>query len=253
MDLHVVTTASRVHSPVHLPTTSRSVRSLPGKNATLQSRIRELEVTVEKLRTGSDNEVTQEIRRLRYDPHIVIHIGREGMVEQGNRPFQGPAESQSESWASLNDSVDKITSPIAASDDSMSQSHPDLHDKGTLPTGEAVRAAIAALGDTTADMFFVTTAAESQRLLLQLYSQAKIEITRADVCLICAFCALGSQFIPNRIAEDSKKSLFKIAWMLVDHFFEVNTLQTLCAVLCLALFSSLEKRSSARLILASGM
>lgn len=211
----------------------------------LQSRIRELEATITEFQAKYNDEVTREIRRL---PDAVANAaGEMDGVEQGNQPSNVPPVSRHGSWTS------EVASPWLGLDDATTTSNLEVYHKDNLPAEEAVHAAIATLGDSTADMFFIMTIQESEKLLVQVYRKAKTEITQADICLVCAFCALGSHFTSDPVAEDKKKALFKTAWMLIDDCFEIDGVQSLRAFLCLALFTLLDKRSSARLMLTSGL
>ena len=186
-------------------------------------------------RNGSSAEVVTEFRRLRSLP--------EGVTDgsSSENALQDAWESESEGQNQI------LTLP-----ETDSFLYLELYHGEKLPPREDVQAAIAALNDPAASLFFVLSPEDGEEMLERLYASEPPRVGRADLCALCAFAALG-RYLTNPKSERSRQTLFRTAMMLVDECCELDSLQTLRAILSLSLFTLVEKKSSVRVSLASGL
>ena len=186
-------------------------------------------------RDGSSAEVTMELRRLRSPPA--------GMADD---PSSGNASQ--DAWESESEGQ-SLLSPLPETDVFL---YLELYQGEKLPPREDVQAAMSALNDPATSLFFVLSPEDGEEMLERLYASQPSRIGRADLCVLCAFAALGRHFT-NPGSERSRQILYRTAMMLVDECCELDSVQSLRALLSLSLFTLIEKKSSVRVSLASGL
>ena len=201
----------------------------------LKAKVRELEGCVQIFKNGSSEEVMTELRRLRSLP--------EGMADD-----PGSENASQDAWESESEGQNQILT-LPETDSFL---YLELYHGEKLPPREDVQAAIAALNDPAASLFFVLSPEDGEELLERLYASEPPRVGRADLCALCAFAALG-RYLTNPKSERSRQTLFRTAMMLVDECCELDSLQTLRAILSLSLFTLVEKKSGVRVSLASGL
>ena len=217
----------------------------------MQSRNRELESVVARIRLGSSDEVAAEIQRLR-DPLAFLPDEDEKIDLPPHTPQSGqmPLDIAIEILGREGDAPAQNRSP----EQTGSSWVPETFHEGKLPREHDVRLAFSAFESPDTRLFFIMTPIESDEMVRRVYSAGQHMISKTDVCLLCAFAAFGSHFVSNnQTLERSKQSLFHTASMLVDESSEEDSVQCLRALLCLAMFTLIETRSSVRVTLAAGL
>lgn len=138
----------------------------------------------------------------------------------------------------------ELTSPLR--DDSRSHSLAAF-DVGyvDLPPESITRQAVSSFFSCGSTLLHIISQEACGKLIRKIYGQAA-DVTKSDVCQVCALAALGGQYCTDVISDSAKEKYFQHASLLLQDAVEEDALISMRIFICLAVYLIFIKSTSAR-------
>ncbi|OAG38717.1 hypothetical protein AYO21_07070 [Fonsecaea monophora] len=189
----------------------------------LQERVRKVENIINVLTQRSEEEAYDLLRRMRTNPPQ--SLGSEGLAE----------------WTQAREREGEFNAPAAR-----------VYTVHDLPPEHLIQYGIRAFFSSTYTLFYIYEKQEMDDLLNRVYRTHEA-VDNATLCELCAAAAVGSHYDGDKLDGPVLDALFQTATIYMSDCIESQFLRGMRVLLCLGIVSSLTKRTSARLSIASGL
>ncbi|KAI9729185.1 MAG: hypothetical protein M1834_007092 [Cirrosporium novae-zelandiae] len=216
----------------------------------LKDEKRHLETIVSQLKLASDSEAMSLLRKLRNGDET---------------PSESQASDDTTESSPTSNSQD-LNSPWGINSLSGTSEHirPEL--RYTIPlcsrctlSGEEglppeffARSALTSFFRCGAVFFYVMSEEDALELVERVY-HSPTEAEASDICELCAIAAIGCQYDSDDIPTKFRDQFFRNASLLLDEVIEKDDMQSMRVFICLSMFSIMEKKTKARVLIASGL
>ncbi|OQV10927.1 hypothetical protein CLAIMM_14847 [Cladophialophora immunda] len=121
-----------------------------------------------------------------------------------------------------------------------------------LPPEHLVLYGIRAYFNCTYTLLYIYEKQEMDDILNRVYRTHEA-VDNATLCELCAVAAVGNHYDGDKFDGSIMEALFQTATIYMSDCIESQFLRGMRVILCLSIISSLTKRASARLLIASGL
>jgi hypothetical protein len=121
-----------------------------------------------------------------------------------------------------------------------------------LPPEDITRQAVSSFFSCGSTLFHIIPQEACENLIRRVYEQAA-DVTKSDVCQVCALAAVGGQYCTDVIPDSAKEKYFQYASLLLQDALEEDALVSMRIFICLAIYLILIKSTSARTMTGKGI
>ena len=114
-----------------------------------------------------------------------------------------------------------------------------------LPPEYMTRQAVSSFFSCGSTLFHIISQEACEELISRIYEQAA-DVTKSDICQVCALAAMGGQYCTDSIPDYAKEKYFQRASLLLQDALEEDALVSMRITICLAVYLILIKSTSAR-------
>lgn len=114
-----------------------------------------------------------------------------------------------------------------------------------LPPEYMTRQAVSSFFSCGSTLFHIISQEACEELISRIYEQAA-DMTKSDICQVCALAAMGGQYCTDSIPDYAKEKYFQRASLLLQDALEEDALVSMRITICLAVYLILIKSTSAR-------
>lgn len=121
-----------------------------------------------------------------------------------------------------------------------------------LPPEDITRQAVSSFFSCGSTLFHIIPQEACEKLIRRIYEQAA-DVTKSDVCQVCALAATGGQYCTDVVPDSAKEMYFQYASLLLQDALEEDALVSMRIFICLAIYLVLIKSTSARTMTGKGI